>query len=195
MFDFRNDLETRSERFELAPGALPRMLERRRRKQRGLRIRAGVLAVLVAGIGTWGAVSALRDLGATRPGASPSQGIDQRSYALIAGTYTKTLTDDDPIVLANDMAGSYTMRLRADGVTVLSVPPGFTAEGTSPSGISFRLSGDRFTTNAFVNLTCEKSVGVYEWDLRDGRLSLIPLAEPCEVRAALFGTTPWEREP
>ena len=57
----------------------------------------------------------------------------------------------------------------------------------------FRLSGDRFTTNAFVNLTCEKTVGLYEWDLREDRLTLIALQDPCDVRVALFGTTPWQR--
>ena len=190
MSDLRRDLETKSERFDLAPGALTRMFERRRRKQRNLRIRAGVLSLVVAGFSTWGAVSAFRDIGATQPGTSQA---DRRSYGQIAGTYSKTLTNEDPVVRANDMAGTYTMQLRRDGVMLLSIPPGFTAEGSSPSGISFRLSGDRFTTNAFVNLTCEKTVGLYEWDLREDRLTLIALQDPCEVRVALFGTTPWQR--
>ena len=83
---------------------------------------------MVAGVGTWGAVSAFRDIGAPQPGTSQA---DRRSYAQIAGTYSKTLTNEDPVVRANDMAGTYTMRLGRYGVMLLSVPPGFTAEDVS----------------------------------------------------------------
>jgi hypothetical protein len=193
MPDFRQDLERKSERFELAPGALDRLFERRRRKQRNIRIRAAVLALVVGAAGTWGAVSALREIGTERrPAEQPSR---PESYSLIAGAYTVTLEDDDRVVRANGLAGTYTMRLLPNGVMLLSVPKGgFGREGPSPSGISFRLSGNQFTTNAFVNLTCAKTVGVYRWLLRGNRLTLTPLQEPCDVRAALFGSRPWQRE-
>lgn len=192
MPDFRQNLERKSERFELAPGALDRLFERRRRKQRNIRIRAAVLALVVGAVGTWGAVSALRETGTERrPAEQPSR---PESYSLIAGTYAVTLEDDDPEVRANELAGTYTMRLLPDGVMLLSVPKGFGREGPSPSGISFRLSGNQFTTNAFVNLTCANTVGVYRWLLRGNRLTLTPLQEPCDVRAALFGSRPWQRE-
>jgi hypothetical protein len=192
MPDFRQDLDRKSERFELPPGALDRLFERRRRKQRNIRIRAAVLALVIGAAGTWGAVSALREIGTDRrPATQPSR---PESYSLIAGEYSVTLEDDDPVVRANELAGTYTMRLLPDGVMLLSVPKGFGPEGPSPSGISFRLSGNQFTTNAFVNFTCAKTVGVYRWLLRGNRLTLTPLQEPCDVRAALFGSRPWQRE-
>ena len=142
---------------------------------------------MVAGVGTWGAVSAFRDIGATQLGTSQA---DRRSYGQIEGTYSKTLTNEDPVVRANDMAGTYdaTRARRRDAPID---PSGLHGGGIVSLGISFRLSGDRFTTNAFVNLTCE--VGLYEWDLREDRLTLIALQDPCDVRVALFGTTPWQR--
>jgi hypothetical protein len=192
MPDFRQNLERKSERFELAPGALDRLFERRRRKQRGIRIRAAVLALVVAAAGTWGAISGLRDIGTERRPAT--QTPRPESYPLIAGTYTVTLTNDDPLVRANGLAGTYTMWLLPDGVMLLSVPKGGGREGQLPSGISFRLSGDQFTTNAFVNLTCADTDGAYRWLLRGNRLTLTPLQEPCDVRAAVFGSRPWQRD-
>jgi hypothetical protein len=87
------------------------------------------------------------------------------------------------------------MRLRPDGVVLLSVPQGFGREGPSPSGISFRLSGNQFTTNAFINLTCPQSVGVYRWELMGRRLTFMPLEEDCEVRRVLFASEPWQVQP
>jgi hypothetical protein len=193
MPDFRQDLERKSERFELTPGALDRLFERRRRKQRNIRIRAAVLALVVGAVGTWGAVSALREIGTERrPAEQPSR---PESYSLIAGTYTVTLEDDDQVVRANELAGTYTMRLLSDGVMLLSVPKGFGREGPSPSGISFRLSGNQFTTNAFVNFTCPGSVGVYRWELDGNRLTFAPLQEGCEVRQVLFSSESWRAQP
>ena len=195
MSEFRQDLERKSERFELAPGALDRLFERRRRKQRNQRIAAGAAALLVtAGMGL--AIIGLRGLGTeTKPAATPSTGPNPPLYLEIAGTYTVTLPNDDPRVHDNGLAGRYTMRLRPDGVVLLSVPQGFGREGPSPSGISFRLSGNQFTTNAFINLTCPQSVGVYRWELMGRRLTFMPLQEDCEVRRVLFASEPWQVQP
>jgi hypothetical protein len=78
---------------------------------------------------------------------------------------------------------------------LLSVPRGFGGEGPSPSGISFRLSGNQFTTNAFVNFTCPGSVGVYRWEIDGDRLTFAPLEEGCEVRQVLFSSEPWRAQP
>ncbi len=195
MPDFRQDLERKSERFELAPGGLDRLFERRRRKQRNQRIRAGAAAlVLTAGMGL--AIMGLRGLGtASRPAATPSIGPNRPLYLEIAGTYTVTLSEDDPQVRDNGLAGRYTMRLLPDGVMLLSVPETFGGEGPSPSGISYRLSGNQFTTNAFVNFTCPGSVGVYRWQLQGSRLIFTPLQEECEVRRVLFASKPWQVQP
>jgi hypothetical protein len=140
-------------------------------------------------------VSTLREAGSGRqPAASGTASADAESFALIAGTYTTTLSDEDPVVAANGMAGTYTMLLRPNGVLRLTLPPGFQQEGEATSGVNFRLSGNQFTTNAFVNLTCaDIALGVYTWELRGDRLTLTSLADQCEVRATLFGSQPWQR--
>ena len=146
-----------------------------------------MLAFVIGTAGIGGTVISLRGLGdQTRPATTPSIGPGPQLYPQIAGTYTLTLSKDDPRVQEIGLAGRYTMRLFPDGVMLLSVPAGFAGEGPSPSGISFRLSGARFTTNAFVNFTCPGSVGVYRWELDGDRLTFAPLQEGCEVRQVLF---------
>ena len=74
-------------------------------------------------------------IGVPRHRGNPAWYVAGRSAVIRAdrGTYSKTLTNEDPVVRANDMAGTY-VQLGRDGVMLLSIPPGFTAEGSSPSG-------------------------------------------------------------
>ena len=195
MGDVKRALEREGERFGLAPGGLERLFDRRSRKQRNRRIRAAVGAFVIATAGMGFAVLGLRGLGdQTRPADLPTPGPARELYLRIAGTYTVTLSNEDPQVEELDLAGAYTMRLLPDGVMLLSVPRGFGGEGPSPSGISFRVSGNQFTTNAFVNFTCPGSVGVYRWEIDGDRLTLAPLEEGCEVRQVLFSSEPWRAQ-
>jgi hypothetical protein len=190
--DVRRALEGEERRFELAPGALDRFFDRRRHKQRNQRIRAAAAAAVIATAGVGAAFLGLRDVGSSsEPATSPTVTPNRELYPEIAGTYVLTLDDEDPRVQQNELAGRYTMRLLPDGVVLLTAPPGFGREGASPSGISFRISGDRFTTNAFINFTCPGTVGVYRWELAGRRLTLTPLQEDCEVREILFSSRPW----
>ena len=192
MSDVKRALEREGQRFELEPGALERLFDRRRRKQRNQRMGTAVVALVVAAAGIGLAALGLRGLGTqTRPATPPTTGPGQELYVEIAGTYTVTLSNEDPRVQELGLAGRYTMRLLPDGVMLLSVPEGFGREGPSPSGISFRLSGNQFTTNAFVNFTCPGSVGVYGWQLEGSRLIFMPLQEDCETRRVLFTSRPW----
>jgi hypothetical protein len=127
------------------------------------------------------------------PVAPPSPGSGRQLYREIAGTYTVSLSGGDPGVSAEGMAGVYILRLLPDGVVLLSAPPGALGEGVSPSGIAYRLSGSRFTTNAFVNISCPGSIGIgsYRWTLVNGRLTFTPLKEDCAIRRTLFATKPW----
>jgi hypothetical protein len=198
MTDYRRALDRESERFDLAPGALDRVLERGRRKDRNQRMGAGLVALVVVVIGSLVAISAFR--GATnvqRPGASPTSSPGGRLYQQIAGTYTVTLSATDPEVAAQGMTGTYTLRLLPDGVLQLSAPPGSLREGPSPSGIAYRLSGSRFTTNAFVNISCPGSIGIgtYRWTRAGGRLVFTPLQEDCAIRRTLFSSKPWRLQP
>jgi hypothetical protein len=192
MTDYRPVLEREGERFELAPGALDRLFERRRRKNRNQRIAAGLVALIFVAIGAWGAVALSGGLAShPRPATSPTPSPNRQLYREIAGNYTVTLSPADPGVSAEGMAGTYTMRLLPDGAVLISAPVGTLQEGPSPSGITYRLSGGRFTTNAFVNISCPGTVGNYRWKLADGRLVFTPLQDDCAVRRTLFGTKPW----
>jgi hypothetical protein len=196
MSDVKRALERAGEGFQLAPGGLDRLLDRRSRRQRNRRIGAVVVALVIGIAGIGGTVIALRGVGdQTRPATTPSIGPAPQLYLQIAGTYTLTLSKDDPRVQELGLAGRYTMRLLPDGVMLLSVPEDFGGEGPSPSGISFRLSGNQFTTNAFVNFTCPGSVGAYRWELDRDRLTFAPLEERCEVRQVLFSSEPWRARP
>jgi hypothetical protein len=193
MIDVKRALEREGERFELAPGGLDRLLDRRSREQRHRRIGAAVIALTLGAAGVGLAALGFRGLGdQTRPATSPTTGPGRELYLHIAGTYRVTLSKDDPRVQEPGLAGAYTMRLLPDGVMLLSVPDTFGREGPTPSGISFRLSGNQFTTNAFINFTCPQSIAVYRWELGGRRLTFTPLQEDCEVRRVLFTSQPWQ---
>jgi hypothetical protein len=192
MTDYRADLEREGERFDLAPGALDRLFERRRRKDRNHRITAGFVVFIILAVGAWGALSVFGGIVShPRLASSPSSSPDRLAYAEIAGTYKVTLPATDPDVSAKGMAGTYTMRLLPNGGVQLSAPVSTLQEGTSPSGIAYRLSGSRFTINAFVNISCPGTVGNYQWKLSDGRLIFTPLLDVCAVRRTLFASRPW----
>lgn len=192
MSDVKHALDREGQRFELEPGALERLFDRRRRKQRNQRIGTAAVALAIAAAGIGLAALGLRGLGTdTQPAAPPTSGPGRELYVEIAGTYMVTLSNEDARVQEHGVAGRYTMRLLPDGVMLLSVPVGFGGEGPSPSGISFRLSGNQFTTNAFVNFTCPGSVGAYRWQLEGSRLIFTPLQEDCEIRRILFSSQPW----
>src|SRR5437870_3847245 len=105
MSDFRGALEHESERFDLAPGALERMLDRRQRKRARRRIGTALVALAVAGLGVWSVVS-LGGLGQGRP--TPG-----RPASLLEGTWhTERLSERD-IVSAFVAAGGTPEKGRA----------------------------------------------------------------------------------
>ena len=188
MSELKNELEHRSERFDLEPGALDRFFRRRERRERRRRVAAICLAL---GVTAAGALLAVRALSSDEPvPAAPKS--DEELLAELAGTYTVSLTDAMPFVIENGLAGEYEMTLRPDGVMELSAPAGF-VEGRNPSGITFRISGDELTTNAFVNVTCHSTVGRYRWTLQGGTLTLDPIVDACGLRRTLFTSGEWER--
>jgi hypothetical protein len=192
MTEYRQLLDREGERFDLAPGALDRFFDRRKRKHRNQRVGAGLVALVVLAAGAWAAVSLLGGpLSNPRPASSLTPTPSRQLYLGIAGTYTVTLSTADPGVSANGMTGTYTMRLLPNGVVRLSAPAGALREGSSPSAINYRLSGSQFTTNAFVNISCPGTLGTYRWKLADGRLVFTPLHEVCAVRRTLFASKPW----
>jgi len=109
--------------------------------------------------------------------------------AVIAGSYTSTLGATSRVIRDNGMAGTWTLQLKANGVLTMSAPRSFHGDLVS---IAFRVRGDRFTTNAFVNdPRCANDVGVYRWQRSDGTLVFTPVSDTCALRRALFSTKPW----
>jgi hypothetical protein len=174
---------------EVVPGAADRSLSgvvhrgRRRRRLRGaagasaaaLAI-AGAVALLASAGGLLG-----RDAG-TRPGAPDGP------FALVAGSYTATLSGSDPDVARHGLAGNWILDLSTDGVMYLSPPVSFDA---SVTGIAFELDDDVLRTNAFSSgpTGCGAEAGTYRWSIAEDGLTLTPLDEPCALRASLFGRT------
>ena len=133
---------------------MDRFFRRRERRERRRRVAAICLAL---GVTAAGGLLAVRALSSNEPvPAAPK--TNEELLAELEGTYTITLDDSTPAVRENGVAGEYEMVLLADGVIELRAPAGF-VEGQNPSGITFRISGDEFTTNAFVNVTCHSTVG------------------------------------
>jgi hypothetical protein len=190
MSELKDALERRSERFDLEPDAMDRFFRRRERRDRRRRVAAICLAL---GMTAAGALLAVRAVSSDEPVPAAPPKTDEQRLAELAGTYSITLENSTPAVRENDMAGEYTMTLGTNGVLDLTAPAGF-VEGRNPSGVTFRISGDVLTTNAFVNVACSNSVGRYRWTLSGSELSFEPLGEPCSVRRTLFASGVWERQ-
>ena len=108
MNDLRGPLERESERFDLAPGALGRMLDRQRRKAQRRRIGAAVVALAIAGFGIWTVAS----LGGLGPGPS----IPARPASLLEGTWHTGRLSERDVVSAFMAAGG----TREDGQAFFS---------------------------------------------------------------------------
>jgi hypothetical protein len=168
---------------------LPEAITRGRRRRRARRASAilGTVATLAA-IGfavpqVTGFVQ--RQQPAVSQGPTPPPGPD----ATIAGTYTSMLRATSRIIRDNGIAGTWTLGLKANGVLTLSAPRSFHGDLAS---IAFRVQGERFTTNAFVNDSrCSNDVGVYRWQRAGRTLVFTPVSDTCALRRALFSTQPW----
>jgi hypothetical protein len=85
MSDLRERLVRRSERFELEPGALERVFDRRRKVQRRRRITAGALALALGTAGTIVVLSAFR--GGSQHPAGQSSPSPVALHSIPDGTY------------------------------------------------------------------------------------------------------------
>lgn len=97
MSELRGALDRESERYDLAPGALERTLDRQRRKSQRRRIGAAVVALAIAGLSVW-AVMSLVGLGRQRSTpASPA--------SLIEGTWRSSELSERDTVQGFEAAG------------------------------------------------------------------------------------------
>jgi hypothetical protein len=162
-----------------------------RRARRAIALRRtgaaiAVVAALVVGfLAVPGAIDSLRDAQRQRPATSPIP-----SPRVIAGIYETVIPNDLPGVRKNGLAGIWTIGLGTDGIMTVSAPASF--DGVL-SGILYRVEGDRFRTNLFVQDVCSGAPVVYLWAEDGGELSFTPVNDPCEGRVALLASAPWTR--
>jgi hypothetical protein len=90
MSDLRDALDRESKRYDLAPGALERTLDRRRRRSQRRRIGAAVVGLAIAGLTAWAAVS----LGGLGKGPS----IPASPASLLEGTWRSGKLSERDIV-------------------------------------------------------------------------------------------------
>jgi hypothetical protein len=187
MAELRNRLEREAERVHLGPEALDGVYRGHRRKEVRRRVTAGLTAgALTIAVGIWLAASFLNFLpGSDRTPAGPP------SPVAIVGTYRTALPRSDPEVAELRVAGTYTLRLRQNGVIQLSTPPGFEDAHESASGDAYRVTGNVVTIGSFTTFSCPGTVGTYRIELTATELRLAPIDEPCALRATIFSSRPW----
>jgi hypothetical protein len=160
---------------------------RRRRARRASLIAGTVAALAVVGLALPQVTGFVQRT--QHPAVSQAPTLASGPDAVLAGSYTSTLDATSPVIQANGMAGTWTLRLKANGVLTLSAPRSFHGDLAS---IAFRVQGERFTTNAFVNdPRCSNDVGVYRWQRAGGTLVFTPVSDTCALRRALFSSQPW----
>jgi len=169
---------------------LPEAIARGRRRRRARRASSILATVAVlAGIGL--AIPHVTTFGQRIPHPAASRGptLTPGPDAVIAGTYTSKLRATSRVIRDNGMAGTWTLRLSANRVITVSAPRSFRGELTA---IAFRIQGERFTTNAFVDdPRCSNDVGVYRWQRAGATLVFTPISDTCALRRALFSSQPW----
>lgn len=161
---------------------------RRRRRARRASLIVGTVAALAA-IGVAVPQVASRVQRVQPPAVNPGPTLTAGPDAVISGSYTSKLGATSPAIRANKMAGTWTLRLKPNGTITLSAPRSFHGDVAS---IAYRVQGDRFTTNAFVNdPRCSNDVGVYRWRRAGRTLVFTPVSDTCALRRALFSSQPW----
>jgi DUF3040 family protein len=156
----------------------------RRRRRLAVAVRVSAVAGLIALVVIAG--PSVLDLLRTSP-SRPSSPVDP--YSVIAGNYEAAIAPEPGVVTQADMAGRWTLVLDPDGSLDLAPPPGFRAE---TSGITYRLVGQEFQTNAFPNDLCQaKLPGRYRWSKARGQLHFALVEDPCEARVVLFTGQTW----
>lgn len=111
----------------------------------------------------------------------------------IGGTFTRTVRADRAVVLANGIAGTWTIGTDARGRTRLLAPPSFAGAAASPP---FVVQGNELRTDAFAGGLCRGlPAGTYTWTKAGTYLVLTPASDPCDPRAWVLSSGPWRLRP
>jgi hypothetical protein len=175
------------------PGSLAEVLARGRARRRAARTQR--IALAGAACLAIGAVSAtvLFHLGRDGDSSVTASVPPDPNYVAVAGTYVGTV--EAPTATpwpAEGVVGDWSLRLEVAGRLELVPPPGFAGQ-TAPA--RFSVDGSRLRTNVSPGGLCAGTSGLYNYGISGGRLRLVTINDPCEMRAALLGTRQWGRVP
>lgn len=193
MSDLRDALDRESERYDLAPGALERTLDWRRRRSQRRRIGAAIVGLVIAGSSVWAAVS-LSGLG-TEPSipASPA--------SLLEGTWRSGRLSERDIIRGFVAAGGTAKVGRAffaqlgDGaehyaVITLRFEGGSFVEFESSDGgppITGYEAAYTVSSNAILTIVARTCTGTYSFSVERDQLRLTVIHQ-C-VRDGPYNTT------
>jgi hypothetical protein len=108
-----------------------------------------------------------------------------------AGTFARRLGPRLSVVLANGIAGTWTISADTDGVRLVS-PASFEGSRTSP----LTLAANSLQTVAFSHGLCRGLPGgTYRWARVEPYLVLTPLTDACDARVAVLSSGPWRAHP
>ena len=172
------------------PGSLAEVLARghaRRRAARTQRIALAGAACLA--IGAFSATVLFHLAPDSDSGVTASVPPDP-NYVAVAGTYAGTVEAGTWLLPTPGVVGDWSLRLGVAGRLRLVPPPGFAGQ-TAPA--RFSVDGSRLRTNVSPGGLCAGTSGLYKYGISGGRLRLVTVKDPCEVRAALLGARQWGR--
>jgi hypothetical protein len=194
MSDLRDALERESGRYDLAPGALERTFDRRRRRSQRRRVEAAVVALAIAGSSVWAAVS----LGGLGKGPS----IPASPSTLIQGTWRSRELSERDVVRAFVAAGGTAKVGRAffaqlgDGaehyaVITLRFEGGSFVEFESSDGgppITGYEATYTVSRNGILTVAARTCTGTYSFGVEERRLRLTVIHQ-CGRQEGVYNTT------
>jgi hypothetical protein len=194
MSDLRDALDRESERYDLAPGALERTLDRQRRKATRRRVGAAVVGLAIAGVTVWLAVS----LGCVvkRPSIPAHPGSH------LEGTWRSPKLSEQDIVTAFVAAGGTAREGRAffsqlgggakdNAVITLQLQDGSFVEFESGDGgtpVAGYAASYTITNGGILTVASPRCTGTYSFRVEGRRLRL-NLIRQCTRHDGPYNTT------
>ena len=200
MPDLRDALDREGMHFDLAPGALDRLFERRRRRQRRAKIVTTAVTVAIV-VGVMVALASLRDLGGTSRTPVQQPTVTAPSGDPLTGTWESVPLGRIEVVRAFVAAGGTEAEGRAffdqlgggatrDAVVTLRFQDGAFVEFESGDGnapimgfeATYQVSGDQLTIES------PRCTGTYAFSTDGGALRLRPIHQ-CQRHDGVYNTT------
>jgi hypothetical protein len=172
------------------PGSLAEALARGRARRRAARTQrialAGAACLAIGAVSATVLFHLARDSDSSVTATVPPD----PNYVAVAGTYAGTVEVGTWLLPTQGVVGDWSLRLGVAGRLQLVPPPGFAGQ-TAPA--RFSVDGSRLRTDVSPGGLCAGTSGLYKYGISGGRLRLVTVKDPCEMRAALLGTRQWDR--